>query len=333
MCGLPFSVPLRDIGPASSELNVHGFENLAERETAASTSTTGYQASVAPSAAASRMMTVDFGGLCELRKLERSFADNGPRTFVVEGSKDNIKWTKLTDETAGFTGTMFSQDVTGTYRYIRSPVINSGADNQQLKVFGTAVSRNLAKGVSAKSSSLEAGHEPFNAVDGDDATYWSASDVTMPQRLTVDLGNSSLVSGIEHSFVDDNTRKFVIEGSTDGADWTMLLDKSAGATGQVFGRDVSGTYRYVRLTVIHSAAGQRAQSRDLKVFGIGSPVTTKWWENSGAVFRYYPKYFPQTFNSIASELDDLKSKGYEAIELLTPTKGPPDIWGGIGSHG
>ena len=307
---------------SSSELNVYGFENLAK----------GDQASQA--VAAPRLATVDLGGLSELRRVEQLFADDGPHKFVVEGSKDNVKWTKLTAETS-VVGKVFRQNVAGAYRYVRLIATDAAAgarpESQNLKVFGTAISRNLAKGVSATSSSLEAGHEPFNAVDGDDDSYWRAGNATMSQRLTVDLGNNSLIDGIEQRFVHDDTRKFVIEGSADGATWTMLMDKSAGATGTSFGQSVSGTYRYIRLTVNHSESGQPAESQELKVFGIGSPVTTKWWENSGAVFRYYLKYFPQTFNSIASELDDLKSKGYEGIELLTPTQGPADIWAGLGA--
>ena len=307
---------------SSSELNVYGFEDLAK----------GDQTSKA--VAAPRLLTVDLGGLSELRKVEQSFVDDGPRKFIVEGSKDKVKWAKLTGETS-VTGKVFSQNVAGTYRYVRSTAVDASAgarlESQNLKIFGTAISRNLARGVSATSSSLEAGHEPFNAVDGDDNSYWRAGNATMPQRLTVDLGNNSLIDGIEQRFVHNDTRKFVIEGSTDGTNWTMLMDKSAGATGTSFSRNVSGTYRYVRLTMTHSASGQPAESQELKVFGVGSPVTTKWWENSGAVFRYYPKYFPQTFNSIASELDDLKSKGYEAIELLTVTQGPADIWAGLGA--
>ena len=314
---------------SSSELNVHGFEDLAQGKTGTITPL------AVPSVTAPQLATVDLGGLCELRKVEQTFVGDTPQRFVVEGSKDNVRWTKLANNPAGFNGRSWSQDVAGTYRYVRSTAFDSRAgarpENQGLKIFGTAISRNLARGVSAKSSSLEAGHEPFYAVDGDDNTHWRAGNATMPGRLTLDLGNQSLIQGIEQRFVNADTRKFSIEGSTDGATWTMLMDKSAGASGRSFSQSVRGTYRYVRLTVTQLVAGQKADSQELKVFGIGSPVTTRWWENSGAVFRYYLKYFPQTFNSIASELDDLRSKGYEAIELLTPVEGPPDIWAGLGA--
>ena len=308
----------------SSELNVYGFDNLA-RGKAATVSTS--------SAAVPRSLTVDLGGLSRLRKVEQFFGTNATRKFKIEGSKDKVRWTMLADKRAGFSGRVFSRNVTGAYKYIRLTVTDSGggrwAAGQELNVFGTAISRNLAPGTGATSSSLEAGHEPFNAVDGDAASYWRAGNATTPQWLTVDLGNNSLIDRVEQTFVDDDTRKFGIEGSTDNATWTMLLDKTAGATGRVFSQNVSGTYRYIRLTQF--AAEQRADSRELKVFGIGSPVTTKWWENSGAIFRYYLKYFPQTFDSIASELGDLKSKGYQAIEVLTPTQGPADIWAGLGA--
>ena len=312
----------------SSELNVYGFENLAA----------GKAGAVATSAATPQRSTVDLGGLAEIKKVEQSFADSANHRFAIEGSTDNLNWTTLTDKRAGFVGKAFSRNVTGSYRYIRRTVADFGAGRRaqsgQLKVFGTAISRDLAIGTSATSSSLEAGHEPFQAVDGDNASFWSASSTapqTAPQWLKIDLGNNSLINRVEQSFSDDDTHRFVLEGSPDNINWTMLINETAGATGRIFGRDVTGKYRYVRSTVTDSGAGNRAQIRELKVFGIGSPVTTKWWENSGAVFRYYLKYFPQTFNSIAGELDDLRGKGYQAIELLTPTQGPADIWAGLGA--
>ena len=320
----------------SSELNVYGFDNLANGKAA-----TGNEAGnavdanaatrwMAATTASPQWLSVDLGGLAQIRKIEPIFADDDTRKFKVEGSRDKTHWTTLMDKTSGVVGKVSGQNVSGAYRYIRL-TIYSGAGVRELNVFGTAISRNLAIGTSATSSSLEAGHEPFNAVDGDAASYWRAGSSATPQWLTVDLGNDSLINGIEQSFVDNDTRNFKIEGSRDKATWTMLMDKTAGATGQDFTQNVTGTYRYIRVTVTQSAAEQRAESRELKVFGIGSPVTTKWWENSGAVYRYYLKYFPQTFNSIASQLDDLRGKGYEAIEVLTPTKGPADIWAGLGA--
>ena len=305
----------------SSELNVYGFDDLALGKTAtASTPATGN---------GSQRQTVDLGGLSQLKKLEQTFTNNDNQ-FAIEGSNDNARWTMLADKSAGFAGEKFSQDVSGAYRYIRRTTY-SGSGASDLKVFGTAISRDLALGTVATSSTLEAGHEPFNAIDGSVASSWRASGSTAPQWLMVDLGNESLVNGIEQSFVEDGARKFKIEGSPDKAQWTMLLDKTAGATGRVFHRDVKGKYRYIRLTQTDFAPGQKAESQGLKVFGIGSPVTARWWENSGAIYRYYLKYFPKTFNAIASELDDLRSKGYEGIELLTPTQGPPDIWAGLGA--
>ena len=308
----------------SSELNVYGFANLAPGKTAMiSTAVTSPQ-----------NVTVDLGGLVELKQVEQTFANDKARKFIFEGSTDNHNWTILAKKTSDVVGKVFRQNVTGTYRYVRLTTSDSVSDlraNGKMRVFGTAVSRDLAVATSATSSSLEAGHEPFQAIDGDAASFWSASNSMTPQWLKVDLGNSSLINRVEQEFADDEARKFVIEGSADNAHWTMLMDKSAGASGQIFGQNVTGKYRYIRLTAIPSVAGQRAQIRELKVFGIGSPLTTKWWENSGAVFRYYLKYFPQTFDSIASELDDLRSKGYQAIELLTPTKGPADIWAGLGA--
>jgi len=205
------------------------------------------------------------------------------------------------------------------------------AASQELKVFGTPLERNLALGVSGTTSSLAPGYEPDKAVDGNPVSYWVASSASKPEWLKLDLGNLSVIRRVEQSFVDHDTYSFKIEGSRDNTTWTLLMDKTAGVTGKDFVQNVSGSYRYVRLTIYSSAAGHWASSQELKVIGIGSPLQDKWWENSSGVMRYYPKYYNTPLNTIASQLDDLKAKGYEAIELMAPYTGPADVWAGLGA--
>jgi hypothetical protein len=331
----------------STEFKVYGFDNLAlGKSGTASSVAPGYEITkatdantstfwCATSAAMPQWMTLDLGGLSKFKRVEQSFMNNDTFQFKLEGSADNVGWTMLLDKTAGETGQTWGQDVTGNYRYIRLTVLNSAAGHwaasQELKVFGTPLERNLALGVSASTSSLAPGYEPDKAVDGNPTSTWIASSASMPEWLKVDLGNNSLVTRVEQSFVDQDTYKFKLEGSLDNTNWTMLLDRTTGVTGREFSQDVNGTYRYVRLTIYSSAAAHWASSQELKVFGFGSPLQSKWWESSSGVMRYYPKYYNTTLNTIAGELDALKAKGYTAVELMAPYTGPADVWAGLGA--
>jgi hypothetical protein len=332
---------------SSTEFKVYGFANLAlGRSGRASSVSPGYEITratdsnlstywCATSASLPQWMILDLGGLSALRQVEQRFVDVDTYQFKIEGSVDQTTWTSLVDKTAGATGQSFAQAVTGNYRYLRLTVLASAAghwaSSQEFRVFGTPLERNLALGVSASSSSLAPGYEPSRAVDGDGVSYWCASSPNMPEWLKVDLGQNSLVQRVEQSFVDVDTHRFKLEGSTDNTTWTLLLDKSAGATGKDFAQDVGGTYRYIRLTVYGSAAGHWASSQELKVIGVGAPRRDRWWESSAAVMRYYPKYYNTSLNTIASGLDALRAQGFEAIELMAPYTGPADVWAGLGA--
>ncbi len=332
---------------SSTEFKVYGFANLAlGRSGTASSVSPGYEVTkatdgnpttfwCATSATMPQWMIIDLGGLSKLKRVEQTFMNVDTFKFKLEGSVDQVGWTMLLDQTAGASGQTWGQDVSGNYRYVRLTVLSSAAGHwaasQELKVFGTPIERNLALGVSGTTSSLAPGYEPDKAVDGNPVSYWCASSASMPEWLKLDLGNNSLVQRIEQSFVDHDTYKFKIEGSRDNTNWTLLLDRTAGVTGKDFVQNVNGTYRYIRLTIYSSAAGHWASSQELKVIGIGSPLQHKWWENASGVMRYYPKYYNTTLNTITSQLDDLKSKGYDAIELIAPYAGPPDVWAGLGA--
>lgn len=332
---------------SSTELKVYGFGNLAlGRSGRASSVSPGYDITratdsnaatywCATSASLPQWMTIDLGGLADVRRVEQTFVDVDTYQFKIEGSVDQAAWTLLLDKTAGASGQTWSQPVGGSYRYLRLTVLGSAsgkwASSQEFRVFGVPLERNLALGASGMASSLAPGYEPGKALDGQGTSYWCASGPSTPEWLTVDLGQVSLVRRVEQSFVNTDTHRFKLEGSVNNTTWTTLADKSAGASGKDFVQEVGGAWRYIRLTVYGSAAGHWASSQELRVIGVGSPSRARWWEEGAAVMRYYPKYYETTLNTIASELDDLRARGYGAIELMAPYTGPADVWAGLGA--
>lgn len=332
---------------SSTEFKVYGFANLAlGRSGTASTTSPGYEVTkatdsnaatywCATSASMPQWMIVDLGGLSRVKRVEQTFMDFDTFQFKLEGSVDKTNWTTLLDVTAGAQGQTWGQAVNGTYRYIRLTQLYSAnghwASSQELRVFGTPLERNLALGVSGSASSLAPGYEPAKAVDGNAVSSWVASSANKPEWLKLDLGNKSLIKRVEHSFVDHDTYSFKLEGSVDNVTWTMLLDRAAGVTGREFVQEVNGSYRYIKLTIYSSGNGHWASSQELKVIGVGSPLRSRWWEDTSGVMRYYPKYYDIDLNTIASELDSLRSRGFGAIELMAPYTGPADVWAGLGA--
>lgn len=219
-------------------------------------------------------LQVDLGSRYALSSVTQRFHDTDNSTFFyrMEGSNDAANWTVLADRTAsGMAGQTFTEPVSGSYRFVRMTVTNASnghwASSDAFEVNG----KNLALGKSATASSDNGpSYVAANAVDGNTATDWVARGGSMPQWLTVDLGTARSISAISQRFhdADQSTFKYRIEGSTDNVKWTTLVDRTrAGATGQTFIENVTGTYRYVKLTTICASNAHWASSDEMRIFG------------------------------------------------------------------
>ncbi|HVX43638.1 MAG TPA: discoidin domain-containing protein [Mycobacteriales bacterium] len=336
--------------PTSAEFAVYGYGDIAlGSATTADSQAGGWEASNAvdgdPATAWGvtdpgfpHNMTVDLGGPSALQSISQAFVDDDTWKFTLEGSLDDQNWTMLVDDNTpdGVHGRVFSNPVSGTYRYVKLTVYGSAlghwACSQSLNIIGSRFTRDLAPGVVATSSSTVHGHYPTAAADRDPATGWEASSAAMPQHLTLDLGDAAMISGVSQTFADNDTWKFTLRASVDGHQWTTLADhRSAGVAGRTFTAGADGTYRYIRLDVYGSANGHLASSNVLSVNGIGAPVTTRWWQSSGPVKRYFPKEYHDTFNSIRAALPSLQAQGVQALELAPITAGPPAPFAGLGA--
>jgi hypothetical protein len=104
-------------------------------------------------------------------------------------------------------------------------------------------------------------------VDGNTSTYWCASSGSFPQWLDVDLGSAKTLLNIKTNFYASETWKYKIEGSNDNSNWTMLADLTgSGINAQNTSDNVSGSYRYVRLTVTYGSVDWAAV-REFQVYG------------------------------------------------------------------
>ena len=103
-------------------------------------------------------------------------------------------------------------------------------------------------------SSANAKYPARNANDGTASTYWLASS-TAAQTVTIDLGAAKSVTA---SDVDWKASRspigFSVLASSDGTTWTKLADLSTNALKSTH-TVISGSYRYLRLSVLSGSNG------------------------------------------------------------------------------
>lgn len=174
---------------------------------------------------------------------------------------------------SGATAQVGAFDSAGTWVSAGSRAVASNGDiridaGELLKVSG--VTKNLALNASVSASSAYSGQGAAKAVDGNTNTQWTAGSSAFPQTLTVDLGGTKSLTSVRQRFAetDGSTYAYTVQGSTDGSAWTTLADHSAGVTTSTPVTDtVSGSYRYVKLTVTGVNNSHWANSKEFEVFG------------------------------------------------------------------
>ncbi len=137
--------------------------------------------------------------------------------------------------------------------------------------------RLLSQGMPASASSES---ETAGAVnDGSYQSFWNGGSEEWPFSWEVDLGEEYALSEIQISWLIWNGSEpyyqYKIEGSSDGVNYTVLLDKTEGYTDYGFTADeLSAAARYVRVTAVNARPrsdqetnNYPAQLYEVKIFG------------------------------------------------------------------
>lgn len=291
-----------------------------------------------------QMLKVDLEEPFYITNIRQIFKDYDNWKFRIEASNDKAQWTVIANKSSGENGCEFNLHVGESYRYLRLIILGSStgywANSCEFRVFGhknngekeESGKRNLALNVSVSASSFQSNaFSQHKAVDADTTTAWYASKTdTFPQWLMVDLKNPCQIEQIEQTFADNDNWKFEIHGSLDRQSWNLLSDASAGWNGTHFSQPVNDLCRYIKITFSGSDS-HPASSKNLKITGSGMPVSTRWWQDESGLSRYYTKIYNYILSDITADLDNLKSQGYNVLELMCPYQGKADIWGGLGA--
>uniref|UniRef100_UPI000689279B beta-N-acetylglucosaminidase domain-containing protein n=1 Tax=Thomasclavelia saccharogumia TaxID=341225 RepID=UPI000689279B len=142
---------------------------------------------------------------------------------------------------------------------------------------------NLSVGKSASATSYTGSSEsPDKAIDGISSTKWCATGWNRPHTLTIDLGKEVTVSSvvISHAEIGGegsglNTRDYRIQVSSDGTNYTEVVNvegNTAGLTTDTFQVSLA---RYVKLIVDTPTQGGDSAARiyEVEVMGLDKAIT------------------------------------------------------------
>lgn len=117
------------------------------------------------------------------------------------------------------------------------------------------------------------------AVDGNINTRWESA-FSDPQWIRFDLGTPQALGSVVINWETASARDYTVQGSADGAAWTVLATKANLAAGaRVDTVQLSGTYRYVRVHATARTTGYGHSIWEAEIYGPDSaqpPAGTKW---------------------------------------------------------
>jgi chitodextrinase len=144
-----------------------------------------------------------------------------------------------------------------------------------------AANQNLALHKATSESSHTQVYASGNAVDGDTASYWESANNAFPQWIQVDLGTAATLSRVVLTLPPSwgsRTQTLSVSGSTDGSTFNPLAGSAAygfdPSSGNAVTIPVSGSARYLRVTITANTGWPAAQVSELQVYGTAGPPPT-----------------------------------------------------------
>ena len=195
---------------------------------------------------------------------------------------------------------------------------------------GRLVSLNKPATASIATKNAENGSTFYasNIFDGDYQSYFASSEKKWPFSIRVDLERICDLSNVQISWYmckgSEAYYTYYIDGSTDGQNWTKLLDRTDTSSERVnktygFTNDaLTGTARYVRLTVTNAHLHNNPNNNwytptiyEMKVFGNPTSQTSDWKTVERDPLAFYPLHADQngTIKDVMGNKGDLQLHG------------------------
>lgn len=216
-------------------------------------------------------LMVDLGSSQALTSVVIDWEAANAGSYTVQASNNNLSWTTLKTVTGGTFGARTdTHSVSGSYRYVRINATERSVGNQWgYSVFEFKVYAQLAASSSSSSSSSSSAANSSSsgsqitpvsatastamtpaqmAIDKNPGTRWESSHNVDPSWISFDLGSNKTLSSIAIDWEAANAANYVVQGSTDNANWVDIASKTGGAFGnRTDTLALSGNYRYLRI--------------------------------------------------------------------------------------
>ncbi len=134
--------------------------------------------------------------------------------------------------------------------------------------------QNVALNRPTNASSEAPAHSAALADDGNDATFWSATDNQPGAWWQVDLENPFSINTVTTTFPAAANYQYKIEASPDGKTWTLLADQTQTTSTAIVREDSCAKNdhcQFIRLTFTNLPPGQPAALFEVSVRGQPSP--------------------------------------------------------------
>ncbi|MGB8450841.1 MAG: discoidin domain-containing protein [Anaerocolumna sp.] len=198
----------------------------------------------------------------------------------VHNNNEVYEWTKLSDTITVngrvhniYKSRLMSPGENGYFASNGHGITAAPGSNLYIVFAVSAESELHMSGQSVSASSVQAGNNAENAIDGNTATRWASADASYPQWIKIDLGQKYKIGGYEINWYNSAGRayQYKIELSEDDINYVTSVDRQANTTVGISSdrADMANVSegRYVKITVTGSNAGW-ASMNELKVFGI-----------------------------------------------------------------
>ncbi|WP_338285291.1 discoidin domain-containing protein [Luteolibacter sp. LG18] len=225
----------------------------------------------------------DLGSVQPITKVAVDWYGDGTRTYryQIQTSNDDSTWTTVADRSANTQAGATEDSLSNvSARYVRVNVVGASAGYAafyECRVSNQVLPLQLvSQHRPTTASSQQSGNLAVNANDVDsEYTRWTASTGTFPQWWQVDLGSVMPVDKAVIEWYDRGNRSYQyrIEGSTDGTNYTTLVDRTGNTSTDTSVDSMSGVARYVRVVVTGSSTGYAA-FYDVQVYSASPNLKT-----------------------------------------------------------
>lgn len=221
-------------------------------------------------------LMVDLGEAQEISQVNIYFEQESEWEYQLLISDDGIQW-ELYGENEETIPKQQNYNIIkdAQARYVAIVMESAGLDSNggqcgasigEMEVIEKGTGINLALNQpSGSTSSASLSSSSAAAFDNDYSTRYCAKDGSLPQQLTVDLGDQYDIGAVYIHFEQVSEWNGVIETSKDGIVWETFAETFVKNAYQTLQRDTTEG-RYVRLTVNSTTSGAWASVYEMKVY-------------------------------------------------------------------